>query len=872
MIRVLVLVSALSIVGAARVHANCQLTTDNAVDLAAAQKAVDDARGAKDQADAALAKARGIKNSKALPAAQQAVDDANAKLTEAIDTLKTKLAVAATNQVDLTGQPARVGITLSNPPGERLRVSFDLSTGAHREVEWDPAVDTSLTRTVTLEKGLWSISASAEAQTFNQQAGTVVINLRFGNLESMNGDTTRGRIDGQYVALGIAAGGGVMAPTVVTAWPRPRLAFACDPTATGTMADQQFAVAVTSSGVDGGVRGFGVAPAIVTDTLALLAEIAVDRARAGALDVLKRRLVDPFCKDDSKISLAKLGIGGHGDLALPRTCELLRSLRLDDVLSSGRPVLIALRDDLRLTIAPAVAETLADTDQDPRTPDIDSHTLAVLRVVVSTVDAMIERGGFDALQGQLALELLAQVEHVGLAQVTSVRAALESRLATALSVTGHVAAIATAIGYTCPPAGCGSIDETAIAGKLIDRVLTGHGWVWNDAGTKQDVATAVVGAIRAQNDAPLNEALQYGCQARLVVAVVKRCSGGGCTAADITTMVTSPEKYFAAEDTLPGALCWEGKEYVKVPGNKDLVAAQRLVINGLALVSPAADGQGRDRARAVVRFITQVGQRVGTDDQFRKLQAFGDLAVAIIDEDYGSAFARFLSLVDRLLPESEQDPKKKESHAVVRKFAQLIGAVASYAVVYRETKDSDPAAAREARKRALSTIIDSMTDRAERGDELVVSLGSNVGLSYSWRDVDRRADSDAMDDQWQPRVRVPLGVRLECLRKRDAKGLSGLGVFGSVNVIDLGQFVRGDEDDDFAEVEWADFVGIGGELGVSHTRFARELNLSIHASYAPSIRYTTNDGADQDADDDHRAGVWTVGVALGYYVPFIDLN
>lgn len=770
---------------------------------------------------------------------------AGADLAVAEANLAAILAEPFENRVHVTAL-TRLALTLSNPTTERLRVSFDEAGGAHREVEWDPAVSTALTREFRLEPGDWTITVGSEAQAFSQPAGTVMIRARF---EPLVPRATGATIDGVYVATAITAT--PSAPTLITAWPRPRLALMCNPTPVQSMADAQFAANVTTSAADGSVRGLGVAPEIITDTLALLAEIAIDRARAGALDVLRRRLVEPFCVNDAtRVTLKRLTLGDSGEVALPRTCELLRSLRLDDVLASGRPLLFALRDDLRFTIAPAVVVKLARGDV---------HVERVLRGVVSIVNAAIDRGGFDVLQAQLALELVTAVEHAGTAVVAEVQDEFARQIATALGALpaadhATVVAIAGALGAPCAATPCSPGERDAAAKALVATLS--KGWRWTDVATRAKVSAVVVAAVRqAAGGDRLRSAIAYGCQARLVVTIVKRCSGGGCTAGDLSALIARPGDYFAKDTELPAALCWANGDYVAPPA--DIAALQRLVIDGLALVAPVVEGRGRERARAAVRLIAQFATRTAVDEDVDKVTAFADLAVAVIDEDYGTAFGRFLSLVEAVAPPTPQ-------HRVVRKFAQLIGAVASYAVVYRETKDSDPAEAREARKRALSSIIDAMTDRAERSDEKLVSIGSNVGLSYSVRNVDQDSTSD---DPWQPAVRVPLGLRIEYLRKRGAGGGAGVGGFVGLQLVDLGQFIRPDEDDELAAVEWADFLSLGAEAGISHAWLGRELNLAVHASYGPSLRHSNS-----DTTHPQGTGVWTVGVALGYYVPFIDLN
>jgi hypothetical protein len=305
---------------------------------------------------------------------------------------------------------------------------------------------------------------------------------------------------------------------------------------------------------------------------------------------------------------------------------------------------------------------------------------------------------------------------------------------------------------------------------------------------------------------------------------------------------------------LPYALCWESPtEYRAMPD--DGAAMRRLVLDGLEIIAPVVDGQGRDRAKAAVRLVAQILRRLHPDidgSVDRRLDAFVELAVALIDEDYGSAFGRFAHLVGDFADDKVEYKFKR--------FAGLIGAVASYAAVYRSTKDEDPTVARDARKRALSAIIDSFTNRTEREEVRLWSLGSNVGVGFT--PLTGLDDDDGDErDRWSPSVRVPLGVRYEWLPS-NKKRFKDFGLFGGVQLVDLGLFVRKDEDGTLAPIEWSDFVAPGLEVGVSHAFFSRPLNLTAHLTYAPS----------HDDGDGARSGVWRFGFGLAYYVPFLDLD
>ncbi len=753
----------------------------------------------------------------------------------------------------------RVTVTLANPPSSRLRLNFDSSTGGHHEVEWDPAVASELTRTIALEgptsgsMRVWNITASVEAATYTQSAGTVVIHTRFGGFAP--GTTTSGTLIGTYSAL-IASVAASPESKDLRGWPAPALSFSCG-AALGAMSEETFPAAGGTQTT--GLRGFGVAPTFVTDTLSLLTEIAVDRARSGAMNVLKKRLVDPFCVDTSKISLARLHLGVSDELALPRTCGVLTSLRLEDILSSGRPLLFALRDDLRFTIAPAAIAQLTPGNGPAKT---------ALGVGLSILNTAVDHGGFDGLEGQLALDLLGSFEQLAPRFTKVVTAKLQTAVASVFDTAPaqDLLDAITAIGANAPPckalvafkadlgnAGVAAAVSTCVADfkSWFAQILANPSGKWTLASHTLLAAAQAKLVEQVRADATTKTAIEYACQARLIVAVVKRCSKDGCSASNVVDMLSKPADYFAPDTALPAALCWSGTTYIAPEGEAAAVAD--LVLEGLRLVAPLVDGRGRDRAKSAVKLIVKLVQRWQSapgGHSCKCLDTFSEMAVALIDEDYGTALGRLVRLAEQVQP--ARIPTE------LQKLAQLVGAVATYASVYQATKDDDPKAARTARKQALSSIIDDATDRSHWDGARLYSLGSNVGLSLTWDD---RYGSKEGDDVFDPGLRVPLGIGVDWMHHKD----SAFGLHVGLQVADLGQFVRRGTDDKLDDVRWADFVSPGAEVGVLLAFLDPRLNLALHLAYAPSLEY-------QDQAGEHTDGVWRYGLSLSYYVPFFDLN
>jgi hypothetical protein len=623
-----------------------------------------------------------------------------------------------------------------------------------------------------------------------------------------------------------------------------------------------------------GLRGFGVAPTFVTDTLSLLTEIAVDRAKSGAMNLLKKRLVNPFCLDSTKITLKKLGLGTDDDnVALPRTCEIVTSLRLEDILSSGRPLLFALRDDLRFTIAPAAIGILTNNNATAK---------AALGVGLSVINTAIDHGGFDGLEGQLALGLLGNIEQLGPqfsdVVVADVRKRVDQLLAAhASEARAAVAALAGAgivkvVNSPVPAVmGAAAIDitgdtiPTCTTDDECVRVLKGYlaGWIAKASGQWRLAKDPLIDLVKSalvselQTNDSSKDLLGYACQARLVVAVVKRCTKQGCSAQTITEMISKPADYFTEDTALPAALCWTGGAYF---APVDGTSVSQLVLEGMRLATPLVDGRGRDRAKAAIKLIVTLVQRWQTDDKQKKeLETFAELSMALIDEDYGTALGRLLRIAQQV---STTVPEP------LKKIAQLIGSVATYAQVYQTTKDSDPKEARAARKQALTSIIDNATDRSDREQEWVYSIGSNVGLAATWSSKYNELTKNVFD----PGVRVPFGLAIEYLPKKD----SNFGVRFGFQVADLGQFVRRGTNDKLDSVRWADFMSPGAEFSFLLNFLDPNVNLSFHAEYAPSLPFsistTETMGSTTTTTTTTTDGVWRYGISIGYYVPFLDLK
>lgn len=876
-------------------------------------------------------------------------------------------------------QPVAISVVLVNPPTTRLRISFDRLDGrSHAELEWDPAIDEGLVRMVNLDAGRWSVSPMIEPTTVQEGAGSIVIASPFTGL----------RVDGDALVL-TALHTALVADTdeanasakqvAMTGWPRPTLSLRCS-TAGTTIDDVPFTR--PQAAADLSPRGLGAAPEIVTDTLSILAQIAIERARAGAMDLVKDKFVAPLCGKDGDdeagaITLDELHLAGT-TRAFPRTCELIQRLRLDDVLSSGESLLLALRDDLRKTIAPAAVGRLA----------AGQRYEPVLQAVLEVANRGIDAGSFDGLGADLLLSVLSRADLVlgdsvavtitlppavttalvgvvgteGLlsklvaiapanalcnagetpvdcatrlvkdptvgslidlaqrlvvlkvsdAELNAIVQELREPLVAAITSTalqslralagryGHVrlylpgntalkdvlktalavelqSRTAEQIAALCGVSGKGPQELETCALTLLARLDRIDRWAalvetLSSRAAHQAAAleAQLVTLAKAELVKHLGEARGYACGVRLAVAVMKRCHQRSCSADEVAGYLREPHEHFAVDQRLPAALCWQDGKYAEAPAR--LVTLQRHVLDGLELLQPVRDAQGRARTVAAVRLAFQILGELAPEHREHLMQV-EELAVALLEQRHDAALTATLRLVRTL---ARSSGRRVTLPPELDRLAQLVGAVASYASVYEATKDQDKEAAREARKRALESIIDAATDRSARGEKWVVSIGSNVGMSYT---VSNLASLETIGPRWQNaytdtrevQVRVPLGLAFQRL-PRDGGVHHGWHL--GLQIADLGQFVTTGGDGTLNEVEWSSFLSPGLEAGVLVGEPTRSINLTLHAAYAPGVSAS---GVFDIADDGSkrrvtREGVWRYGVSIGFYVPFFDLN
>ncbi|MFO0591659.1 MAG: hypothetical protein U0441_29200 [Polyangiaceae bacterium] len=335
-------------------------------DKASARKALEDARLAAESATTAANQARkgaedlqeaarkaaeqkapqaaidALKNAaNALKTSADAAVDAAAaarrNITDAEHLLGTSTGAGAASVNDHTihlGSKKRVVITLPQMPPTRTYCTFDEKGGNESvTVDWDPLAPRSLVRSVTLGGDDYQISCHSEPARQALDA-EVDFSWRFIEKFEQPNDSTPGAL------------------------------HFCDPRANTTRKEcsgdnvsaEIKILEKRSSGNRGGlsVAGFAPVPALGTaqrafgglsdealnELFQVIAEVVVERAQSKGLKIAQDKLQQLLCKE-----LVQLVDKSEVPL-LPRTCDAVRAVRLEDLAGTGRQLLDSLTTDL----------------------------------------------------------------------------------------------------------------------------------------------------------------------------------------------------------------------------------------------------------------------------------------------------------------------------------------------------------------------------------------------------------------------------------------------------------------------------------------------------------------------------------------------
>lgn len=665
--------------------------------------------------------------------------------------------------------------------------------------------------------------------------------------------------------------------------------------------------ALDAGGIVPSTRGLdSTIPDAVRETLTLLAEIAVDRAKAEGARLLKDRIQKYLCTGLTIDGVFRMAANGAQRL-LPATCGQLENLRFSDLGASASGLVHALREDTIDVVVPALLDALP-----PSIPSATRLKTPVAKAAIR-VAAMAVRRGFTPSSVRLAALGLLDVAALPPQLTQALRVAIQctkqdcslgdvralmQEVTTDLLAAAHLpAALAPLVNFaaTCAPnpaaAACGGANLKALVGALAMIDITQAPAPMRDAialavKCSQTTCSATDVTAFIEELAPLALArTSVPTKFQPILDQAVTCALTGCTATDLQTMVNNLANGLTATDlvTLPDSLrgaldvatrCAAAPASCGAADLRAFVAALQVVdpfwLNAaqrlITMLRPRADADGVKLGGELIDLLLDVVKHECPDRKCEILvTAMREITVGVVEADYLRALG---GIQAALVATGFAD-------RLVGKPFELAATIASYVSTYRETKDKDAAVARDLRKRALEGLIDAATDRTNRGGNWIVSLGASVGFSGGVRRFGSAPDGvntlQSLKD-----VRLPLGISVQRIPEPDRA--LGWGCYGMLGIADLAQFVSspvdrtttppgGAEMTTSLETEptWSDFVAVELQLGVRFGSARVPLMVGIDAYYRPRARFEI-DGATRSTSVLHLGGF------IGFNVPFFDLN
>lgn len=288
-----------------------------------------------------------------------------------------------------------------------------------------------------------------------------------------------------------------------------------------------------------------------------------------------------------------------------------------------------------------------------------------------------------------------------------------------------------------------------------------------------------------------------------------------------------------------------------VPPNQTAKTATNVLIDALVKLGPYGDG-------------VAVGGLGPFDAE--KIRA---LINSVFDRDSVAGIVAASGLVIDGLQRCENNNDDEQSCSTdvtpqrLRKGIALLNGFVSYASTYKEgpgdAEDGKTTAEREKlrhdeRKKAMQALIESTTDRANRGGQWVWSVGVGVGMSGGRvRNLENLTTTDYF---FVPSLSLPVGVAVQKLPRP-------LGFHAQLSVLDLGQYASLNKNGKHvAEPEIGTAATFVGQTGVLLGRPSFSGLVGVEFGYAPALHF----------DDIDKVGFWRFGIFAGAYIPFFDFN
>jgi hypothetical protein len=388
--------------------------------------------------------------------------------------------------------------------------------------------------------------------------------------------------------------------------------------------------------------------------------------------------------------------------------------------------------------------------------------------------------------------------------------------------------------------------------KLRELVALGAGVV-DQLHRQHDVSVAEIQARFLQIaqvlfELKLNEhgATSALCSAQLALTLVAYCqSSSQCTPSFLHDVVAAPATYFDVGQC--------GVKYhldTVTVARVDAVIADGRAVFDTALAVTTADRMAAT-VRASFRLVEIIACHLPENSACRRAGQLIEVGTAIADRDLSA----LLGAASEVLAASAVHWKERH-----RKLLSLFFSFVDAGLAIGSDEPEEIARAQVQVERALDVFLDSSANRDGRDGDLIVSLFTGLRVTGG---VSR--DSDNHHEFHGP-LALPLGISLDYLCREDsAHAGKSRGLHLEIGALDLGNYLRIDNDAEAEEIRWTDVASLS--LGVGYFRGDDDMPwmLGLSAGLAPGASAPKMGVAD-------RGWVGFVALHFGLYMPLIDLN
>lgn len=697
----------------------------------------------------------------------------------------------------------RVRVMLPSMPPTRTRCSFDAEDGTDSVTfEWDPLSPRGLAREATLLGKKYRVSCATEAARHAIQHETNYAWTYHAATSEITGGNGKLRFCDPAVSGVAKLCETNEAKTIATLEVLDRRSLS------GDDARVDFASTPGLPLLGPAPRAFGaLSDEALNEAFQVIAEVVVEQAKSKGMKLVTAKLTKLLCEtlvlDDAERSPA-----------LPRTCDAVRSLRLEDLTSTGRQLLDAFVEDLaRATLGPMLDKCSSTIGR-----SCDSLVPAVNVALDAAVSAALGREEKLRSAGHRVLLALMKV------MANSSRPEL------------HLAA---RVIQECSASPC----DAARIQRMLDRpgdyftLAEPQNGAWT---VPAGAGSAVTKAFDAWKNAGASDKAKKADE--LLRALIGEWASMG-------TFISS-----ALRIASPSATVTETAQ---------LTAALDLLFDVVERVADVKQGTYATRGKA--------DEVQSPKDSAEWIALARRALLAAVERDIGKLAVPATRMLKGLLPGAQNWDLR-----VVARLGGALGSFMSTSVTGRAPTKEEMEERRKAKKEAVKSLIESQTERRLRLGDGILSLGSSVGFfgggheGGTFPGAKPEDPPIAVGERFHAQPVVTLGLAFDY----HCRNLLGFHVeLAPVNLGSYATVLSGSPNGDaVAPPSPGDALSPSVTIGLTYLFTEADLIFLVgaQAGYSAKVGDPARTGAETPNANSYRG--FYLGGMVGAYIPLLDFN